>query len=86
LNNLFYPINKKNMPYLNGKFTKAEDIDPSKHTFVGTFRPPSFKPVGAFICSCGQLLQYARETQDHWRAGCMDEPQYVDIEHNVSKS
>ena len=74
------------MAILNGEYVKNELIDPSKHRFIGMFRkpiPPKIAQGGRslcfLMCSCGQGLWSQQEIREHWRNGCMDIPQYVDI-------
>jgi hypothetical protein len=70
------------MPLLNGKFVDASVIDPAKHKFIGTFRPatnPMADPHGYILCSCGEILQVRGQEVEHYRRGCCDELQYVDL-------
>lgn len=80
------------MPILNGKFVPNEEISPTKHKLVGTFRspsPPDTKYVdektgetryaGVIVCPCGQHLKYRESAAEHWRLGHFDMLQYADL-------
>lgn len=76
------------MPLLNGKFVAAAVIDPAKHRYIGSFRPPENPLIPkascyAVHCRCGQSLTTYQDGWEHYRNGCCDEPQYVDIEHGA---
>jgi hypothetical protein len=69
---------------LNG--ARVDDIpDATKHTFVGTFRPPLSAllsgpgVVYVMYCTCGKCLYTHEALQEHWQRGCFDEPQYVTL-------
>lgn len=78
--------------YLDGQQVSHDVIDPAKHRFIGTFRPPQCpdarytKEDGTVAyadvigCRCGQDLWSVEQTQDHWRQGHFDIPQYVTME------
>jgi hypothetical protein len=70
---------------LNGKFVKDAAIDPAKHKFLGMFRPP-VNPVwnasAIVLCSCGHKLWTREAGALHYKQGCFDVPQYVDIGEN----
>lgn len=75
------------MPLLDGKYVASDEIDPAKHKFIGTFRPPSQPDSklingsysGIILCPCGRGLQSAQETAEHWQRGHFDTPQYISI-------
>lgn len=72
------------MVLLNGKFVSPEEIDSSKHKFIGSFREPT-PPYSdgsweVLICPCGLSLWTAQCIFNHWQMGHMDTPQYMDIE------
>ena len=80
------------MSLLDGKQVKPEEINPAKHRFIGTWRPPAVpvRPrIRGVVCPCGQELNYLQGSGQilvdgsrafvHWQAGCFDEPQYVTI-------
>jgi hypothetical protein len=69
---------------LNGQFVDDAEITPAKHKFVGMFRPAE-NPLMAHgcyfvICPCGDTLKYVHESREHYLKGCLDTPQYVDID------
>ncbi len=71
------------MAILNGKKVEDAKIDPSKHKFIGMFRPVTW-PISdgsweVHLCSCGIPLWTVQGCQDHWRLGHMDIAQYIDI-------
>lgn len=69
------------MPYLDGKEVEPSVIDPAKHMFIGTFRPPQ-APVTGPHSPCPCTSQYLLNSYDiflHWQKGHFDEPQYVSI-------
>ncbi len=81
------------MPLLNGKSVSAGEIDPAKHRYIGMFRPaecPNAKCndpktgqeiyADALICNCGSTLWSVNAIREHYKNGCFDQPQYVDIE------
>ncbi|HKO88754.1 MAG TPA: hypothetical protein VJU83_09600 [Burkholderiales bacterium] len=75
------------MPLLNGKQVAPGEIDPSRHRFIGTWRPPE-PPVelgiGFFLCRCSREYSFNESAAfDHWQRGHFDEPQYVDIERST---
>lgn len=76
---------------LNGEEVDVSLIDPSKHKFIGTFRPPN-PPKETFVddkgktqhaavifCPCGGQLWTYQQSLDHWQLGHFDIPQYVTI-------
>jgi hypothetical protein len=68
---------------LNGKNVPASEIDPSKHRYIGMFRPaenPFARASGNVLCPCGQILMYQESLHEHFRGGCFDTQQYADIE------
>ena len=72
---------------IDGKERPAEDVDASKHKFIGMFRHPrppgySTKPVGP--CTCGEELTIQGQEREHWARGCYDIPQYVSLETSTS--
>jgi len=70
------------MAILNGKFVKDLEIDPLKHKFIGSFRPPqppSTNGAAVFLCVCGQSLWTVESVRQHWQSGCLDIPQYSDM-------
>ena len=70
-----------NMALLNGKFVDASEIDPARHRFIGTFRPPQApRGEGYMLCTCGSILQTVQCVQEHYQRGHCDTNQYVDIE------
>jgi hypothetical protein len=75
-----------NVVILNGKRCDSSDIDPTKHTFIGTFRPPDpptptkEAPWTVYLCACGQQLWYRECVRSHWMRGHMDLNQYVTID------
>lgn len=75
------------MPLLNGKQVEPSEIDPSRHRFIGTWRPsapPYNASTGMFTCRCS--LEYSFDNRylfEHWREGHFDEPQYIDIERSA---
>ena len=72
------------MVLLNGRPTEDEEIDPSKHKFIGMFRypnPPT--PEGYVMCPCKQILQVEQTVYDHWQKGHFDIPQYIDINPDI---
>jgi hypothetical protein len=69
------------MVLLDGKHVANDQIDPAKHKFIGTFRPPHF-PSGIIACGCGSLLHTLEQSNSHWQSGHMDTPQYVTIKHS----
>ena len=70
------------MIFLNGRMVDKYEVDPEKHRFIGMFRQP--QPPGScganIICPCGDILQTAKETFNHWQLGHFDVPQYQSIE------
>jgi len=73
------------MAILDGRQVDPSIINPARHRFIGTWRPPS-APVsakGAWIaCHCGHVLQAVGENFQHWQRGCFDQPQYVTYERH----
>ncbi len=70
------------MPILNGKNVTNEEIDQSKHKFIGMFRPvdvSKFQGNGLIMCNCGQVLHTYEQSFNHWKNGHFDQPQYIDI-------
>lgn len=80
------------MPILDGRKIGADQFDPVKHKFIGTWRPPippdreTMKDGAGYTCPgcAGGILQ--NQTSQHlgqirrcWQAGCFDEAQYVTI-------
>ncbi len=79
-----YTVQKPEPPYvlLDGVFVQPHKVDPAKHRFLGIWRPPINPFLGAttaYICVCGATLNYAQQTDQHYRNGCFDTPQYVSI-------
>ena len=71
--------------YLDGTLIEVSEISPDKHTFIGTFRsptPPYAQNIGMILCFCGSTLQTVQSTQQHWRDGHFDIPQYRSISLN----
>jgi len=67
---------------LNGNYVQPEVVDPTKHRYVGMFRPPVnpvINPTTDILCRCGEILKYRGQEVEHYRRGCYDVPQYVDI-------
>lgn len=64
---------------LDGKQVDSSEIVPTKHKFIGMWRPPSRPTGGVHLCSCGQSLWTVDKVIEHWHVGHMDEPQYVTI-------
>lgn len=68
---------------LNGKYVAAEEIDPARHRYLGMFRPAANPLLGhrtaIVVCPLGHHLQYTEQLLTHYRDGCCDIPQYVDI-------
>ena len=67
--------------YLDGELVEASSVHPSKHRFVGMFRPPHY-PLSdgswaAYVCDCGTVLWSVQALKDHWLMGHMDVPQYA---------
>jgi len=77
----FWEVNK--MVYLNGKEEDDSIIDPAKHKFIGSFRPPDFPRSdgtwAVYMCGCHRPLWTVEECYEHWVLGHMDILQYVDI-------
>ena len=72
----------KTFVLLNGKFVSPEEIDPSKHRYVGMFRPaenPYKNSTCDILCTCGEFLRYRGQETEHYKKGCYDTAQYVDI-------
>ena len=72
------------MAVLNGKRVSDDEINPTKHRFIGMFRapaPPKIPQCYIFLCSCGTSLRSVGEEHSHWLRGCFDQAQYVDIEN-----
>ena len=80
------------MVILDGKQVDAKQIDPAKHQFIGTWRPPAIPKdfVGEYaICLCGESMNTVtsggfvwNRAFKHWQGGCFDEPQYVTIQRS----
>ena len=83
------------MPLLDGKPVAPDAIDPAKHKFVGTFRPPqqpdtkyidkngAVQYAGVLLCPCGGHLWTVNACFDHWQQGHFDQPQYVTIKETT---
>lgn len=72
--------------YLDGVLINETDIDPSKHTFVGIFRPPTPPMLSGNIqCGCGEILYSMFSICSHWMKGHMDVPQYQTIQDQQNK-
>lgn len=70
------------MVLLNGKTVAESEIDPARHRFIGRFRPATNWMADArtdVLCSCGDILRYVHQLQEHYNRGCCDMNQYVDI-------
>lgn len=77
--------------FLDGKLVKSEEINPAKHKFIGTFRPPNVPSTqgttyqgelvnaGVVLCRCGDSLWTTQALHDHYLKGHFDTPQYVSI-------
>ena len=80
------------MVYLDGRKVSVEMIDPAKHRFIGSFRPPqqpdtrftredgTVEYAAVMVCGCGRHLWDVQSVGEHWRQGHMDTPQYVTVE------
>jgi hypothetical protein len=87
-----------NNVYLDGKLVSINDIDPTKHSFIGTFRSPNppdgmgindkgiMQQAAVIFCPCGSHLWNKESTQNHWQQGHFDIPQYKTIEYGKSIS
>jgi len=67
---------------LDGVYVQPTKIDPAKHRFLGMFRPPVNPFRGATtdcLCPCGMILRYVHQSEEHYRNGCLDTPQYRTI-------
>jgi hypothetical protein len=78
---------KEKQAILDGKFVPISEINPLKHTLIGTFRtpnPPCSDPTVAyaehFLCDCGMVMSFRDDIRKHWQDGCMDIFQYKTIE------
>lgn len=73
------------MALLDGKDIADDQIDPTKHKFVGMFRYPSTPSGGVVMCGCGSFLHNLDQVREHWQAGHMDIAQYATINQEVDK-
>ena len=72
-----------NFVLLDGQQALPKDINPARHRFLGSFRPPVNPFDGATcdcLCPCGKILRYVEESRQHYMQGCFDVLQYVSIE------
>ena len=85
-----------NQALLNGKVVSADQIDPIKHKYIGSFRKPTppdnsfmtsegtIKYVSLVICACEARLRCQEDVFDHYMRGHFDLPQYIDISNSNS--
>jgi len=81
---------KENKVILNGEYVDPDRIDPHKHKFIGTFRPPrppEPESLNTSECICGELLWkytdgYGNRIWEHYRCGHFDLPQYATIKES----
>ncbi len=63
------------------KYTfEAYKEDGSPRKWIGTFRPPRFRPQGYVFCTCNVTLQTTQQMEDHYQMGHFDSPLYEDDE------
>ena len=69
---------------LDGQYVPADQINPAKHRFIGTFRPPLPDPPEEWLihgvcrnCNTGMRTSMGNCYHKHWAQGCFDVPQYV---------
>ena len=73
------------LPLLDGQPVEESIIDPAKHRFLGTFRPP-VPPRDITTCPCGVSLitYYGPDLHfQHWQLGHLDVPQYQTISPGI---
>lgn len=78
------------MPLLNGQRVEATAIDPTRHRYVGMFRPPMELCCNDSYCRCGMALRgsmgmYPNWIHEHYLMGHFDEPQYEDKKHSGAR-
>ena len=69
--------------YLDGVPVEADRVTPSRHRFIGTFRPPQ-APQAMLLCPCTEWLRSHGTVHQHWREGHFDVPMYVSVDRGTA--
>ena len=67
---------------LDGEYVNSDQVTPDKARYLGMWRPPVnpiSDPKCDVLCTCGEILRYRGQENDHYNRGCFDVPQYVTI-------